>query len=262
MTIELAYCTWGLSGNDEEILDHVAKADILWIDIRAGDFTHQAGSDRIRKRSLQISCLGASFGVPPEIALDSGDRSERLRAVRHVESTVLRANQLGLNIVYVVPGKDVSENGLVRYTESLTHIADYASDLGVRVGIEHFPGTALPTIAATLAFLRGVGHPNLYLLLDIGHAQMSGEDVPAAIADAGPLLGYVHLDDNDGMGDQHLALYDGVLTESSLRATFAALNAHGYSGRASLELHPRLPDPLDALYRSRDAALAAMEVGY
>ena len=130
--------------------------------------------------------------------------------------------------------------------------------MGIRVSIEHFPGSPLPTIAAMLAFLRGVGHPNLYLLLDIGHAQMSGEDVPTAIADAGPLLGYVHLDDNDGVGDQHLALYDGVLTAPSLRATFAALNAHGYSGRASLELHPQLPDPLVALQRSRAAALAAI----
>ena len=48
----------------------------------------------------------------------------------------------------------------------------------------------------------------------------------------------MHLDDNDGVGDLHLALHDGVLTKESLRATFDALKQHGYSGRVSLELHP------------------------
>ena len=259
MSIELAYCTWGLSGTDAEILDHIAEAGIGWIDLRAGDFTDPASRDRIQQLGLQISCLGASFGVPPDLALDSGNDDERLTAVGHVETGIQQANELGLNIAYVIPGKDGSQDGLARYTKSLMQIADYAAARGVRVGIEHFPGTALPTIAGTLAFLRTVGHPNLYLLLDVGHAQMSGEDVPTAIADAGPLLGYVHLDDNDGVGDLHLSLYDGVMTESSLRAAFSALRAHGYDGRASLELNPQLPDPLDALYRSRDAALAAMK---
>ncbi len=69
----------------------------------------------------------------------------------------------------------------------------------------------------------------------------------------------MHLDDNDGQGDLHLALYDGILTEPALRATFDALRRAGYSGRASLELHPDLPDPLDALRRSQAAALAAIE---
>ena len=130
-----------------------------------------------------------------------------------------------------------------------TRIADHAADLEVRVGIEHFPHTALPTIAATLAFLRAVGHDNLYLLLDIGHAQMTDEDVPAAIADAGPLLGYVHLDDNDGVGDQHLALYDGILTES-----VAARYVRGAEG-ARLQ-RPRQPGAAPAAARPAGRAVS------
>ena len=161
MTIELAYCTWGLSGYDEEILDQIAVAHISWIDIRSGDFTHYASRDRMHELGLQISCLGVSFGTPPNTALDSADLSERMAAVRAAEFAILRANQLGLSTAYVVPGKDGSEEGLARYTESLTRIADHAADLDVRLSIEHFPFTALPTIAATLAYLRGVQHPNL-----------------------------------------------------------------------------------------------------
>lgn len=75
---------------------------------------------------------------------------------------------------------------------------------------------------------------------------------------AGPLLGYVRLDDNDGREDLHLGLTDGVLTGAVLSDTFAALEDVGYSGAVSLELNPGLPDPLDALKRSREAVEAAV----
>lgn len=259
MTIELAYCCWGLSGYDETILDHIANAQISWVDVRPFDFTHNNARRHMHDIGLQESCMGVSFAIPEDASLEAKDRSVRMVAVRSCESSLLRANKLGIDMAYVVPGKDTSEAALARYTESLTRLADHAADLGIRIAIEHFPHTALPTVAGTLAYLRDVGHPNLYLLLDIGHAQMTNEDAPAAIANAGPLLGYVHLDDNDGEGDLHLALFDGVLTPESLRATFVALKEHGYSGRASLELHPKLPNPVNAMLRSRDAALAAMD---
>ena len=34
-------------------------------------------------------------------------------------------------------------------------------------------------------------------------------------------LGYVHLDDNDGINDLHWSLLEGVMTDESLRRDFA-----------------------------------------
>jgi sugar phosphate isomerase/epimerase len=79
---------------------------------------------------------------------------------------------------------------------------------------------------------------------------MSKEDPAATIKLAADRLGYVHLDDNDGVNDLHWSLLDGVMTEDSLRRLFAALNEVGYTGPVSLELSPRLPDPHSALERS------------
>ena len=140
-------------------------------------------------------------------------------------------------------------------------MAARAQVLGLKFCVEHFPGLALPTVAATLEFLRQVDHPNLYLLFDLGHAQISGEDPVAAIESAGSRLGYVHLDDNDGRGDHHLSLLDGVLTQTSLRQTFKALGDVGYGGAVSLELNAELPDPLGALRRSRECVLRLAEEG-
>jgi sugar phosphate isomerase/epimerase len=86
--------------------------------------------------------------------------------------------------------------------------------------------------------------------MDSGHLQMSNEDPVKTIALAGARLGYAHLDDNDGEGDLHWSLLDGVLTRASLAATLAALENSAYSGPVSLELHPQLPNPAAALAQS------------
>ena len=58
------------------------------------------------------------------------------------------------------------------------------------------------------------------------------------------------LDDNDGIGDLHLALTDGVQTKESLADLFRVLEDVGYDGPVSLEMKNDLPDPLDAVTRS------------
>ena len=108
----------------------------------------------------------------------------------------------------------------------------------------------MPTVAATLGFLRLIAHPNLYLLFDIGHAQISREEPRAALTAAGDRLGYVHLDDNDAVGDLHLALTDGLQTSESLGRLFATLDEVDYDGPVSLEMKSDLPDPADAIQRS------------
>ena len=92
------------------------------------------------------------------------------------------------------------------------------------IGVEHFPGKALPTAAGTLEYLSRLNHPNLYLLLDTGHLQMSKEDPAAVIAAAGDRLGYVHLDDNDGEADLHWPLLDGRADRGGTRRDFRRLS--------------------------------------
>jgi len=103
-----------------------------------------------------------------------------------------------------------------------------------------------------LDYLAKIGHPNLYLVFDIGHAQMANENPAEMVVLAGDRLGYVHLDDNDGENDLHLGLCDGVMTEDVLKAMLQALDELGYASNVSLELKADIPDPLDALKRSRE----------
>ena len=251
----LSCCVWALTAHPSKVLSDMQSLGFNRIDIRP-DFPIEGDAQALQETyALSVSSLAASYGVPEDAALDGANADARRRGVAHIESVVKQCAALGAKVVYLVPGKDDNPATLSRYAESLGQAAENAAEHGVRLCIEHFPGTALPTASATLEFIDAIDHPNLGLLFDIGHVQMSGEDPAEVITAAASRLDYVHLDDNDGHGDLHWALLDGVLTTATLRNTFSALQDIGYTGAVSLELNPMLDDPYNALERSRKIAI-------
>jgi D-psicose/D-tagatose/L-ribulose 3-epimerase len=226
-----------------------------WIDVRPFDFKSADSKILIDESALRVSCIGASFGLPEGATMDAVEKGDAGKSQDHIGRALTRGKAMGASVAYVVPEMDGSKEGLSRYSEVLVSAADQAQAMGMKLCIEHFPEKALPTARGTLEYIRGLGHPNVFLLMDTGHLQISGEDPVETIEGAGEMLGYVHLDDNDGVGDLHLALLDGVLKREVLSNTLEALSDVGYAGAVSLELNPSLPDPIDALRRSREIVL-------
>lgn len=255
--MRIACCIWALSGNEVETLRQVRDVGFETIDIQPG---HQRALESrllAQELGLRVSCVGASFAMPAEAALDHAIANRRELAIDHVRSAIEHGAHIGAETVYVIPGADAEPAAKDRFGDSLVRLAAFAAERDIKLAIEHFPGTALPTAAETLEFIHGAAHDNLYLLYDSGHIQISGEDPATAIANAGDRLGYVHLDDNDGVDDLHWSLLEGVMTPESLAATVRALDAVGYKGALSLELSPALAKPAEALSESRDVLLRA-----
>lgn len=253
--MKLSCCVWAVSGEDSVVAEKMRSLGFDWIDIRPFDLRSADSKRMIDEKRLRVSCIGASFGLPEGATIDAVAKGDAGRSLDHISGAIAHGNAMGASIAYVVPEMDGSKEGLARYSEVLVAAADQAQKLGMKLCIEHFPEKALPTARGTLEYIRGLGHPNVFLLMDTGHLQISGEDPVATIKDAGDTLGYVHLDDNDGEGDLHLALLDGVLKREVLSDTLAALGNVGYTGAVSLELNPGLPDPIAALRRSREIVL-------
>ena len=256
--VKIACCIWALSLPETDLLRAVRELGFRWIDIQPGHLRTLECQLLAQELGLHVSCIGASFGMPPGSGLDSVDAAARQASVQYVTDAIAHAAAVGAATAYLVPNQDTRGAALERYAESMLVLADIAGDYGIKLAIEHFPGTALPTAAATLEFIFRTGHKNLYLLIDSGHLQMTGEDPETAIRNAGDRLAYVHLDDNDGIGDLHWPLLDGVMTEDTLAAALRALRSIGYQGALSLELSPNLQRPAKALAESHDILLRAV----
>ena len=256
--MKIACCIWALDGAETDNLRQTRELGFDWIDIQPPQLRTLESRLLAQELGLRVSCVGATFGMPPGAALDSADESARNAAFYHAVSAIEHASRVSAEVAYVVPGKDGSAAALHRYGESLIELATAAKSRGIKLAVEHFPGTALPTASETLAFIRALAHENLYLLYDSGHILLSGEDPRTVIRNAGERLGYMHFDDNDGMDDLHWSLLDGVLSEESLLDTLRAADEIGYSGALSLELSAGLPNPAAALRESRDILLRAL----
>ncbi len=243
----ISCCTWALAGTEADVLTAIAGAGLRHIDHRPFDFRSAESRRLISDLGLTPACMATGFGMPKGAALDAAGTQSRTAAIEHTRRALEYAHETGIRRAYLLPGDEGGEESLKRYGDSVAGLADTAGGYDIKLCIEHFPRKALATVQDTLDYIAKLGHDNLYLLFDIGHAQISKEDPAEAVANAGDRLGYFHLDDNDGASDLHWALCDGVLTEDVLKTTLATLDDIGYDGPVSLEMNAGLPDPLAAI---------------
>lgn len=203
--------------------------------------------EALAETGVLVACASVGRDLPDGCTLDAAALEARRTALELCKRQLADAARLGATHAYLVPGKDDSREALARFADACRLLADFAGQRMVRLCVEHIPGRALATASATLRWLNTVDHPNLALLLDVGHCLISRENPAEIIRQAGPRLGWVHFDDNDGVGDLHWPLLTGQLTETTLTLTLAALRAARYGGALTLELNASNPEPVEAL---------------
>jgi sugar phosphate isomerase/epimerase len=218
-----------------------------FIDVAARVERPATDLETLADTGLHVSCVALGQSLPQDHTPDASSADVRRSVLQALKQQIADAARLGATHAYLVPGFDATSDGLSRFQEIVCILADYAAGRMIRLCIEHIPGRALPSVAATLAWLRAIGHPNLRLLLDVGHCAMSKEDPAEAIGKAGNLLGYVHLDDNDAARDLHWPLLTGCLTRATLQSALAALGQIGYDGALTLEYSPETPAVVQAV---------------
>ena len=229
----------------------MAELGFRHIDIQPSMLRSSDSVSILNQHELNVSCVSLSFFAPEGSTLHTKDKATAQPMIDHLKDGIDHASHIGVDRTYVVPGEVDDELSISDYGDYYGEVAEYAQSRGVMLGIEHFPEKAFPTIQSTLDFIREIDHPNLYLLFDLGHAQISKEDPTELLPLAGDRLLYVHLDDNDGVNDLHLPLIEGVQSREDLESLFKVLVDLNYQGPVSLELHPLLPNPFQALHRNK-----------
>ena len=133
--------------------------------------------------------------------------------------------------------------------DCLAPVLARAADVGCTVMLENIDDT---DPAARVEMVRRIGHPNLKVSLDTGHAELAhgrygAPPVVDFVAAAAGLLGHVHLQDVDGYADRHWHPGDGRIP---WRPVFAALAADAPGARLILEVRndiARLPATVSGL---------------
>jgi sugar phosphate isomerase/epimerase len=247
----LAAFATSLPGELTVVLPQIAALGFTHVDLVAELDRPAEHLEALANSGLLVSCMALGRHLPAGHTLDAADVGVRRATLELLRRHVADAARLGATTAYLVPGTRADETTLSCFADGCALLADYAAGRMVRLCVEHIPSRALPTAARTLDWLESIGHANLGLLLDVGHCLISGEDAAAVIRRAGRRLGYVHLDDNNGMGDLHWPLFTGKLTQQQLADVMTALGEIGYHGALSLELNPANREPVAALRDGR-----------
>ena len=105
--------------------------------------------------------------------------------------------------------------------------------------LNRFEATLLNRVGQAADLARAVKHPRVVALADLFHMNIEEADMAEPVRSAGPLLGHVHIADNN-----RLECGAGCM---DFRPTFAALAGIGYTGWISLECFslggPRVTEP-------------------
>jgi sugar phosphate isomerase/epimerase len=241
--MQLTACLWGLPG------DPLANG-LAMLELGYDTVDVDPGFAALDPRPLPpITCLAAGHLFPEGVTLYSEDETARSRAVARVAAALREAAALECPVAYIAapgPGPEARAH----FRESAVQLAAAAAESQIRLCIEPFPSSGIDSVAAMLDFISETGRDDLYVLLDVGHCQIVDEDPAGAVAQCGERLGYVHFDDNDGAGDLHLALTDGLLTRDVIRESLVAVELSPYDGPVAFEGHLNLADPMAAMAKS------------
>ncbi|MBM3789378.1 MAG: sugar phosphate isomerase/epimerase [Acidobacteria bacterium] len=253
MTIFPSACMWHFDTAVTEALRQVKETAFHYIDIETDTLDAPGALQAQKDLGLKVSCVALARRLPSGTSLDTGDGAALRNAVSFLKEALGKIKDLGTICAYVWPCADGKQ--LPAFGSAIKELAEQAAQKEIRLCIEHVPGRALPTAADALRFVQQAGHPNLYLLLDLGHTLLSGEKAWELIRRAGSRLGYVQMNDNDGKKDRHWPLLDGRLSAADLTRTLDALGEIGYGGTIGLEVSRDFGGVISGLSKNRNLLL-------
>jgi len=129
-----------------------------------------------------------------------------------------------------------------------------AKDAGLKLCLEPRVGEIISNTDAILRLIDYVSDDNFGAVLDTGHQHAQKEILPLSVEKLGKRIFYLHVSDNDGKTNEHLALGRGTI---DWEGVLLALKKHGFDGYVAIDVG-RVPD-LDEQYRESVEYLKRIE---
>jgi sugar phosphate isomerase/epimerase len=127
---------------------------------------------------------------------------------------------------------------------------------GVGIALENMPGChryfSLPEQLAEL--IDTLNHPLIGACWDTGHGHITSLDQAKSLLTLGPRLKATHIQDNDGVKDQHLLPYQGTIDWNAVARTLGRI---GFAGDFTYEAHNSVRLVQPGISRARTSAAPA-----
>jgi sugar phosphate isomerase/epimerase len=197
----------------------------------------------LERHNLKLAAVGTGAGwVAHRLRLTDPDPMVRGRARDFIGALIDLAGGLGAPAILGSmqgrwEGSVTREQALAWLAEALEQLGPRAHAHGVPLLFEclnRYESNLLNRVSDAVAFLQPLRTRNIRLLCDLFHMNIEEASIPAALRQAGPLLGHVHFADSN-----RLAI---GLGHTPMPPIMWALSDLGYNGYLSAEILP-LPDP-------------------
>ncbi len=224
----------GIEFELEKTLDFIENLGIEYAEL-----VHQYPAEFIDSEILESYSLKYSIHAPfMDVNIASPQDQSRLNSIAQIKSSIDLANEINAEAVVVHPGlisflankyfkKEVYEFA----NQSIKEIGDYAKNLGVMATIENMPNFESMIYQNIVDLNQLLVENEMHMTLDIGHANHVGYAPEDMIFDS---IKHVHVHDNLGDDDSHLALGEGSI---DLKYIINTLESKNYDGIYILEVN-------------------------
>jgi sugar phosphate isomerase/epimerase len=157
------------------------------------------------------------------------------------ERTIRAAQWLGADIVVLNGERTVDrERQWPEHVRRFQALCRPAEEAGVVLAVEPEPLLVIASTQDMVEMLAAVDSPRLRVNLDVGHAQLTDENLADSVRRLGPAIVHLHLEDIRGRVHRHLPFGEGDIDFAALRRALAEI---GYAGPYVADLFGLPADP-------------------
>ena len=198
------------------------------------DFDLNAYKATLSETGLTLACMG--------MVRDLVDPTKRPQVLEDAKTSLANAKALGAKGIIATTGQELPgvSRELQRQSivDGLKEVAKIVAGSGITVCLEplnvlvNHAGYYLYSSLEAFEIVQEVNSPDIKVLFDIYHQQISEGNLIANIVNNIDLIGHFHVAGNPGRGEPYLG-------EINYKDVFAAIDEAGYKGYAGLEFWPK-----------------------
>ena len=224
----------GIEHNLENALEFIEGLGLEYAEL-----VHQFPSENIDVEILESFNLKYSIHSPfMDVNIAALQNKSRLNSINQIKDSIDLANKIDADVVVIHPGlapflanKYFSDIVYETANKSIKELGEYGMDLGILATIEN-----MPTFEAMIYYNLPDLHElltgyDMHMTLDIGHANHAGYPANEMYFDS---IKHIHIHDNFGDDDAHLALGEGSI---DLKCIVNTLEKNNYDGIYIIEVN-------------------------